>query len=33
MKKLCGIVFLFVAGLSGNVYGDEGGVHMFIGLR
>jgi hypothetical protein len=24
MKKLCAIVFLFVAGLGGNVYGDEG---------
>jgi len=24
MKNLCAIVFLFVAGLSGNVYGDEG---------
>ena len=26
MKKLCMIVCLFVAGLSGNVYGDEGWV-------
>ena len=24
MKKLCAIVFLCVAGLGGNVYGDEG---------
>jgi hypothetical protein len=24
MKKLCVIVFLFVAGLSGDIYGDEG---------
>lgn len=31
MKKLLAIVFLLVAGLSGNVYGDEGwGPYVYL---